>query len=274
MGAPRSDRSPDALPGLWALAVAVAGTVAMWKGMVYGRGLGLDLRQTLLVGELLLVGPGLLALALARLPLVASLHLNPGGRRTTLLAVAGGGVFWGTSYGLLELQNAFWPPAPGYLEGFRRLLEALRPTGPLDWAFSLAAIAVAPAVAEEVLSRGIVLPSLRGPLGDGGAVAASAVVFGLMHLDPYRLPFTVMMGLALGTLRVRTGSLVPGILAHATLNALTFTAAPFLDDAAQAVPDPRPLLGAAVLLVGGALSVLLITRFPLTPTQPPPKLSP
>jgi membrane protease YdiL (CAAX protease family) len=174
-----------------------------------------------------------------------------------------------TSYGLLELQNAVWPPSPDYLERFRRLFEALRPAGPLDWAFSLAAIAVAPAVAEEVLNRGIILPSFRRPLGDGGAVAASALFFGLMHLDAYRLPFTFMMGLALGALRVRTGSLVPGLLAHATVNALTFTAAPFVDDPAQTLPDPRPLLGAAVLLAGGALSVRLISRFPLTPTRPP-----
>jgi hypothetical protein len=47
-----------------------------------------------------------------------------------------------------------------------------------------------------------------------------------------------------------------------------------VDDPAQALPDPRPLLGAAVLLAGGALSVRLISRFPLTPTRPPPRLSP
>ncbi len=252
--------------------MAVAGTVAMWGGLSLAGQLGV--RPTLVLCELLLVGPGLLALALARLPIVAALHLSPGDRRTTLLAIAGGAALWVTSFGLLELQNAVWPPPPGYLELFRRLLEALRPAGPLDWGLSVVAIAVAPAAAEEVLNRGIILPSFRRSLGDAGAVAASAAVFGLMHLDTYRLPFTFMMGLALGVLRVRTGSLVPGILAHATLNAMTFTAAPLLDDPTQPLPNPRPLLGAAVLLVGGALSVGLITRFPLTPFHRPPRLSP
>jgi len=269
MGAPGSDRSPDALPGLGGLAVAIVGTAAMLGGMVLAGRLGVQLRLGLFLGELLLLGPGLLALAIADLPLARALRLQPWDRRTMLLAVAAGGAFWVTSYGLLELQSAVWPPSPDYLERFRRLFEALRPAGPLDWAFSMAAIAVAPAVAEEVLNRGIILPSFRRPLGDGGAVAASALIFGLMHLDAYRLPFTFMMGLALGALRVRTGSLVPGLLAHATVNALTFTAAPFVDDPAQALPDPRPLLGAAVLLAGGALSVRLISRFPLTPTRPP-----
>jgi membrane protease YdiL (CAAX protease family) len=274
MGTPGSDRPRDALPGVWGVAAALAGMAAMMGGLVFAQHLGLHPRPTLVFCELLLVGPGLLTLVLARLPIVAALRLQPWDRRTVFLAVIGGGFFWLTSYGLLELQNAFWPPPPDYLEGFRRLFEALRPTGPLDWAFSMAAIAVAPAVAEEVVNRGITLPSLRRPLGDGGAVAVSAVVFGLMHWDLYRLPFTLTMGLALGALRVRAGSLVPGILAHATVNALTFSVAPFLEDPAQPLPDPRPLLGAAVLLAGGALSVRLINRFPLTPTHRPPRLWP
>src|SRR5258708_11834243 len=165
MGAPGSDRSRDALPGLWAGDVAIAGTAALWGGVVFAQRQGLQPRTTLLLGELLLVGPGLLALALARMPIVAALRLQPWDRRTVLRAVIGGGAFWVTSYGLLELQNAFWPPAPGYLEGFRRLFEALRPKGPLDWAFSMVAIAVAPAVAGRVLAPGTALPPRRRPRG-------------------------------------------------------------------------------------------------------------
>jgi membrane protease YdiL (CAAX protease family) len=192
--------------------------------------------------------------------------------RAALRAAGGGVFFWVASLGLLELQSALWPPPPGYLELFRRLHEALRPSGPLDLLFSLGAIAVAPAVCEEVLNRGIVLPSLAPPLGAAGAVVASAALFALMHLDAnldaYRLPFTFAIGLALGALRLRTGSLLPGVIIHSAFNSLTFVAAPFLDDPTQTVPTPRPLLGAVMFLVGSALSVFLIIRFPLTPRDP------
>jgi membrane protease YdiL (CAAX protease family) len=242
--------------------------------MSLGLGLGqtLGIRPTLVLCEFLLVGPGLLAVALVR-PMVAILRLRSGDRRSTLLALAAGAAFWVASLGLLELQYAVWQPPAGYLELFRRLHEALRPAGPLDWFFSLTAIALVPAVCEEVLNRGIILPSFQASLGDVGAVGASAVVFGLMHLDPYRLPFTFAVGLALGALRVRAGSLLPGVIAHAALNTLTFAAAPFLDDPAQTLPDPRPLLGAALFLAGSALSVTLIKRFSLTPQGRPPRLS-
>jgi membrane protease YdiL (CAAX protease family) len=239
----------------------------MQGGLLVVHGLGV--RPTLVLCELLLVAPGLLVLAVAGLPLVAALRLRRLDSRAALLAALGGVFFWVASLGLLELQSALWPPPPGYLELFRRLHEALRPAGPLDFLFSLSAIALAPAICEEVLNRGIVLPSLRSPLGDPGAVMASAALFALMHLDAnldaYRLPFTFAIGLALGALRLRTGSLLPGVIIHSAFNSLTFVAAPFLDDPAQSVPTPRPLLGAAMLLVGSALSVALITRFPLTP---------
>jgi membrane protease YdiL (CAAX protease family) len=229
----------------------------MMSGFLLGRTLGL--RPTLLASELLLVAPGLLALALAGIPLRSGLALRPLPPRRLLLAVAVGSALWVGSLGLLELQYTVWPPAAAYLEAFRRLHEALRPAGPLDALFSVLAIAVGPALCEEALARGIVLPALLRPLGAAGAVVASAGVFALLHLpDTYRLPFTFVVGLALGVLRVRARALAPGMVAHASLNTLTFVAAPLLDDPSQPLPDPQPLLGAALLLLGGVLTVLLV----------------
>lgn len=247
----------EVLPASLALGVAVLGTAAMTTGLLLGRVLGLHL--TLVVSETLLMAPGLLALALGGVPLARGLALSILDRRTTLLCMGAGATLWVASLGLLELQYAVWPPPEGYLEAFRRLHEALRPANPFDALLSVLAIAVAPAVCEEILARGICLPSFRHGLGDAGAVVASAVVFGLMHLDLYRLLFAFAVGLALGVLRLRTGVLVPTILAHATLNTLTFATAPFLDDPAQGLPDPRPLLGAG-LLGGGSVATLLLMR--------------
>jgi membrane protease YdiL (CAAX protease family) len=228
----------------------------MAASVAFARSLGL--RATLVVAELLLVGPALLALIVWNVP-IGGLALTPPGRRTTLLCLAAGAGLWIGSLGLLELQYAVWAPPPGYLEAFRRLHAALRPAGPLDALVSVLAIAIAPAVCEELLTRGIDLPSFRRGLGDTGAVVAAAIVFALIHFDPYRLAFALVVGLALGLLRVRTGLLLPSILAHATLNTLTFAAAPFLDDPTQDLPEPRPALGAA-LLAAGAVATGLVFR--------------
>jgi membrane protease YdiL (CAAX protease family) len=182
--------------------------------------------------------------------------------------MAGGLGLWLASLGLIELQYALWAPPDGYLEAFRRLHEALRPRNPLDALWSAIAIAAAPAVFEEITVRGVLLPSLTPSLGGAAAVFGSSVAFALMHADPYRFAFTFAVGLALGTLRIRTGALWPSIVAHATLNTLTFAAAPWLDDASQPLPDPRPWLGGGLLVLGTAAfgAVFRALRRPSTPS--------
>jgi membrane protease YdiL (CAAX protease family) len=243
------------LPAWLGPLTAILGFLAMVALLRPASALGT--RPALLVAELALVGPALLALAALRIPFGPGLALEAPDRRITLLAVATGLGFWVGSLGLLELQSFFWPPAEGYVETFRRLHEALRPRGPLDLLASVGAIALLPAVCEEILLRGVVLPSLRPALGAAGAVAASSLLFALIH-DAYRMPFTFAVGLGLGALRVRTGSLVPPVLAHALLNTTTFLAAWVLDDPAQDLVDPRPLLGSALLVAGTVASLLTL----------------
>src|SRR5262249_61669714 len=77
-----------------------------------------------------------------------------------------------------------------------------------------------------------------------------------------RLPFTSVVGIALAVLRLRTASLSSSMIAHGTLNTLTFVAAPFLDDPEQPMPDPRPLLGLALFAVGAGFTLVLFRFLP------------
>jgi len=260
-----NENCPTPLPAALAPVVVILGILAMLA--TAPRALPLGLRTGLILSELALVLPGLLAFAalgrrarglLGQLP-----RLPP---KSRWLSVACGASLWILSLGLFELQYAAWPPPTGYLEAFRFLHEQLRPKGPVDLVVSLLAIAVAPSLCEEVLFRGLVLPSLVRPLGALGASLASALLFGLIHLDRtiygelslYRVPFAFAVGLGFAALRLLARGLLPCVIAHATLNALTFTAAPFADDPAQGLPDPRPLLGAALFALGLGLTALTL----------------
>ncbi len=237
--------------------VVVAGMGAMVLVAPFAFALGL--RPALLISEAALVLPGLLALAAFRVPLATTLGLNPIPTRTTLLVVAAAVALWVASLGLFEVQYALWAPPPGYLEAFQRLHDALRPKNAVDALVSVVAIAAGPAICEELLLRGIVLPVLRPVLGATGAIVASAALFALIHWDLYRAAFTFALGLALGVLRVRTGSLVAPVLAHALVNTITFVAAPLTDDnLAGGLPAPRPGLGLSLLAAGVVITVLLI----------------
>jgi sodium transport system permease protein len=82
-------------------------------------------------------------------------------------------------------------------------------------------IAVLPAVVEEGMFRGWVLRGFRSEMSGPAALVLSSVIFGGFHLEPERMAITAAQGLALGYLALRSGSVWPGVLAHALHNGLT-----------------------------------------------------
>jgi len=75
---------------------------------------------------------------------------------------------------------------------------------------------------EEVIFRGTLLPSLSGSIGKSLSVLVSAIVFALAHLSVGEfLPLSVL-GLALGMLRLSSGSLFPCVVMHSLWNGVTF----------------------------------------------------
>jgi sodium transport system permease protein len=86
--------------------------------------------------------------------------------------------------------------------------------------FVLLAFAVAPAICEELVFRGFLLSGF----GRGGrmavAVGLSSVAFGIIHMIPEQVFNTALLGVVLGTLAIRSNSLLPCILFHFINNAL------------------------------------------------------
>lgn len=79
--------------------------------------------------------------------------------------------------------------------------------------------AVLPAIFEEFLFRGVCISSLR-PMGTKFAVIASAILFGLCHVDPLQSVFAFLFGLLIGAAYIATGSMWPGILLHLFNNSI------------------------------------------------------
>jgi membrane protease YdiL (CAAX protease family) len=85
-------------------------------------------------------------------------------------------------------------------------------------AFFLAVTLLAPVV-EELTYRGLGF-SLFLPYGAAVAVLSTGVLFGLTHGLLIGLPVLAFFGIVVGWLRARTDSVYPGILLHATFNAV------------------------------------------------------
>jgi membrane protease YdiL (CAAX protease family) len=88
-------------------------------------------------------------------------------------------------------------------------------------------VLVAP-VTEELLFRGTILRGFLGRYGTRTAIVLSALIFCFIHLNPYQFFSAFVLGLALGWIFLRTGSLWPCIVGHALFNGHGFLIAALL----------------------------------------------
>lgn len=92
----------------------------------------------------------------------------------------------------------------------------------LTWV--IAVVCVQPAIFEELAFRGVIQSSLLRVTGSTESIIASAMMFGILHLSIPSMPHLVLMGIVLAWLRMRTGSLLPGMIMHFSHNLLVILA--------------------------------------------------
>lgn len=155
------------------------------------------------------LGALVLALALGRLTDTSVRSLLQPGVRETLLAIP---ATLPLLAGLWLVSRSAWPP-------FRRLVteveEHLLPLfAGCSWG-QLALVAAAAGIGEEALFRGVLLAVASAPFGVPLAVAATSVVFGLVHLvTPTYAVLAGLVGAYLGWLAVATGGVWAPAVTH------------------------------------------------------------
>lgn len=87
------------------------------------------------------------------------------------------------------------------------------------------AVGILAPLAEEVVFRGAILRTLLGIMSKKNhwvAIMISAAIFGAVHCNQAQFINALLMGLLLGWMYYRTGSLVPGILLHWVNNTMAY----------------------------------------------------
>ena len=87
------------------------------------------------------------------------------------------------------------------------------------------AVGILAPLAEEVVFRGAILRTLLGIMSKKNhwvAIIISAAIFGVVHANLAQFINALLMGLLLGWMYYRTGSLVPGILLHWVNNTMAY----------------------------------------------------
>ncbi len=135
-------------------------------------------------------------------------------------------------------------------------------------------LGVLPGLCEELFFRGFLLFGLRREMQAGMAIVVAALAFGLFHVvlaggaAPERLIPSTIMGLLLGWVTWRSGSVIPSMAIHVIHNSALLLIATYDQQLAQwTVGGPHQvhlpvswLVTSGVLLIGGLILIIMATR--------------
>ncbi len=129
---------------------------------------------------------------------------------------------------------------PHLFEQFRGLERLFTPAPSLGT--MLVVFALLPAVCEELAFRGFILSGLARRLGANKAIMVSSLLFAFAHLNAFQFVPTFVLGLVLGLLAARTGSILPGMIFHFLHNGLILSVAYLREELDWLTPEAREWL--------------------------------
>ncbi len=131
--------------------------------------------------------------------------------------------------------------------------ELLRASSGSDLVLATAALVLAPALAEELLCRGLVQRALAARVAPGFAVLGASVLFGALHLEWIQGGAAALLGVYLGLVAWRLDSTRPAVLCHLLNNGVA------LASSALELPfdgSRTPVLVAGLALAAAGLAAL------------------
>jgi len=178
------------------------------------------------------------------LPVVETLSLGPVRPVVWPAVLVGVPAAMLTGMGVFKLASVLFPMPPELLESFSK---ALLPEDLSLWALLLM-ISLAPGVCEEIAFRGVLLHGLRLRYGFLGVVLLNGLIFGLFHVQLFRILPTAFLGMVFAAVTLLTGSIFPAMAWHA-LNNATMVVLTRRGAELSEVGSGLYLLGAAALAV-------------------------
>ena len=103
-------------------------------------------------------------------------------------------------------------------EVIHALEDLIRADSFLELLYAILVAAVGASLSEEFVFRGLLQNALSSRVGGWTALIVATVVFGLLH-TLWRFAGAFMLGMFLGFLYMRTGSLIPSLISHVIINA-------------------------------------------------------
>jgi sodium transport system permease protein len=164
---------------------------------------------------------------------------------------------------LVASLHWFFPPLP---PNVAQLLQGMTdPNQPL-WKVLLV-FAVAPGICEELAFRGFILSGFQHNGRRALAVVLSSLAFGVIHMIPQQVFNATLLGLVLGLIAIRTGSLLSCMVFHLIFNSMAVLHGRIAPELVGMAPNPffhlsggQLRYGWPTVLFAAVMAALLISR--------------
>lgn len=108
--------------------------------------------------------------------------------------------------------------APAWMEELFDASKIFENQTPIELAAIISGAGIAAPLCEEFFFRGVLQQGLQRLVRPRGAITLTALFFSALHLDPIGFLARFELGLLFGVLFLRSGSIWPGVMAHAANN--------------------------------------------------------
>ena len=116
-----------------------------------------------------------------------------------------------------------------------------------------------PGMVEEFAFRGVLFGALR-KYGEGFAILSTAILFGVLHGNLIQIPFAFMVGLVLGFIRAKTGSVWICIIVHSINNAVSVLYQYPLSHLPEEVQNISYTIYLCTALLLGIIGIIMLSR--------------
>jgi len=173
----------------------------------------------LLAGQLAILAVVVVAALLSSAPMEKRLRLGPSNASWfSMLVFALGAIGFG-EFCSATFQCLGWDF--GNLKYFEATLNNLTPK---LLPIAIVVIGIMPGIVEELLCRGYIQTRLSQRWGRSVSILVTAALFAILHMDPLQSLFALGLGIYLGVITERTGSIRPAMFAHIANNSLAVLA--------------------------------------------------
>lgn len=216
-----TELQPDRYPQIWQVIIIILITslVTFFLGLI---GIVVGAKTELFLLEAVIILPALIFTVRNNFPIVTLFRLRPVNKNVIVSSILIGVAFTVVSDEIDRIIQIFFP-MPEILQN--AIEESLKIQSTSDLIIIVISAVFFAAIVEELLFRGFVQTSFEHHFDITKAVMSSALIFTIIHFNPWWTIQVMIIGVILGVMAWKSNSVIPSMIVHFINNGIALIVA-------------------------------------------------